>query len=93
MSAKNIYKKFYEKDSFVTNAEGTQKEIHSVEKIPFCSHDFVKLLYNSNLKNNLNERGAVLNINWSVAKDYAEIDYYLYKKYVDNLKEIYVEPS
>lgn len=93
VSARFLYFKFHESDSFVANNFFGQKETFSVPKLGFGLDDYVQLNENSYFNDDNGANGKVVEIDWEMGADKAAIEYWQRGIYDTNLKEIFVEPQ
>ncbi len=93
-SARSLYEKYIKASSFVLSKNGGQKVIYENERVLFGFDDFLQLIENSYFVTDSGNLGKVININWTIDGDYAEIDYWIKDPNpTDNLKEVYIEPQ
>jgi hypothetical protein len=92
-SAKVVYTKYYNHQSFVQNNFGRQRLVYDQVQIPFGLGEFLQLIDNSYFYDNQNRIGKIKNIDWSIMKDTAIVDYWIKEIYAPNLKETFLEPE
>ena len=86
-SAKVLYQKYYNYRSFVQNNFGRQRLVYQSVKIPFGLTSFLQLIDNSYFYDSQNRLGKIINIDWTMMKDFAIVDYWVQEVYAPNLKE------
>lgn len=90
LSAKALYSQYYVSDSFTVDFYG-QKRIYTDIKIPFNYEDFLKVSTNSYIKDYQGRIAKITSLKWSVANDYAIIDFWVREPYTFNLQETFIE--
>jgi hypothetical protein len=94
VSAKTIYEKYIKASSFVLSKNGGQKEVYEGVRVLFGFEDFLQLIENSYFRTSNGSIGKVINVNWTIDKDFAEIDYWIKDPNpTDKLIEEYIEPE
>jgi len=91
-SAKTLYQKYGNHDSFVLNNFGGQKRIFTSVEVPFCLHDYKEITNNSYFFKN-GQVGKIVSLQWIPEENKAIIDYWITEIYTTNLKEVYVEET
>jgi len=90
-SAKVMWDKYHNEQSWVQNNFGQQKLVFKNVRVPFGLEDFLKLVENSYFTDYLQRQGKVTNITWNIYGDFATIDYWIQEPYTTNLKESFIE--
>ncbi len=90
-SAKVLYDKYYNHKSFVQNSFGRQRLVYKQVKIPFGLSSFLELIDNSYFYDSQNRLGKITNIDWTIMRDSALVDYWVHEVYAPNLKETFIE--
>jgi hypothetical protein len=93
LSAKVLWDKFHNYNSFVDNNFGKQRRVIVGERIPFGFPDYQKVTRNSYFKDENGKQGKIMKLEWVFNRDYAVIDYWLPEVYTNNLTETKIEPS
>jgi hypothetical protein len=93
LSAKFLYHKYHESDSFVANNFYGQKETYSVPSIGFGLEDFNELSNNSYFDDESGANGKMVQIDWGIGIDSASLNYWIRNVYDTNLKETFIEPE
>jgi hypothetical protein len=91
LSAKALWEKYMNKQSFVDNNFGGQYKIYKNIKVPFALNDFISLKENSYFYDTDGARAKVDKISWKIGDDYAVIDYRKEFIYTKNLQETKIE--
>ena len=91
LSAKALWEKYMNKQSFVDNNFGGQYKIYKNIKVPFALNDFISLKENSYFYDTDGARAKVDKISWKIGDDYAVIDYRKQFIYTKNLQETKIE--
>ena len=91
LSAKALWEKYYNYNSFVSNNFGGQRRIFTEKRIPFGFNDFLACIDNSYFTLFTGEEGKVESIKWTLDGDTAEVDYWIEEVYTENLKETFIE--
>ena len=89
-SAKTLYNKYINYDSFVLNDYYGQKIVYNDVIIPFGLNDFVKVIENSYFKFN-GESAKITKLEWDIQNDTATASFWERKPYTKNLKESTIE--
>ena len=92
LSAKVLWNKYHNEKSFISNNYKRQRVYYEGEKIPFGFDDFVKIIDNSYFKDLNGKLGKIVDLEWSMNRDYAIISYWQEEIYTKNLKETFIEP-
>lgn len=92
-SAKSLYDKYHNYESFVANNFGFQRLVFKNVKVPFGFEDFLKVINNSYFTDQNGKEGKIESIKWNLAGDFAIVDYWLEEVYTKNLKETTIEPE
>ena len=92
LSAKYLYNTYHYINSFVANDWGGQYEMYKDIIIPFCFHDFLKVINCGTFVTDKGEKGMFDELLWTFTEDYAKVSYRIQKPYTKNLKEIFIEP-
>jgi len=93
LSAKSLWEKYINKQSFVDNNFGNQYRIYEGVKVPFTLVDFLKLIQNSYFYDTDGQSAKVDKISWVMGDDTAEIDYRVRDVYSRNLTETKILPG
>jgi hypothetical protein len=91
LSAKALWDKYINKQSFVDNNFGGQYKIFRNIKVPFTLNDFISLKENSYFYDTDGARAKVDKISWKIGDDFAVIDYRKEFVYTRNLVETKIE--
>jgi hypothetical protein len=91
LSAKALWNKYINKQSFVDNNFGGQYKIYRNIKVPFTLNDFISLKENSYFYDTDGARAKVDKISWKIGDDFAVIDYRKEFVYTRNLVETKIE--
>ena len=91
LSAKALWDKYINKQSFVDNNFGGQYKIFRNIKVPFTLNDFISLKENSYFYDTDGARAKVDKISWKIGDDFAVIDYRKEFIYTRNLVETKIE--
>ena len=91
--AKSLWDKYHVEKSFVQNNFARQRKYIEGETIPFGLSDFVTLLNNSYFRDQNGTVGKVVDLEWNMSRDSANISYWIQETYTTNLKETFIEPS
>jgi len=91
LSAKALWDKYINKQSFVDNNFGGQYKIFRNIKVPFTLNDFISLKENSYFYDTDGARAKVDKISWKIGDDFAVIDYRKEFIYTRNLEETKIE--
>jgi hypothetical protein len=91
LSAKALWDKYINKQSFVDNNFGGQYKIYRNIKVPFTLNDFISLKENSYFYDTDGARAKVDKISWKIGDDFAVIDYRKEFIYTRNLEETKIE--
>ena len=89
-SAKTLYNKYINYDSFVLNNFNGQKIVYPNVRIPFGLNDFVNVIENSYFKFN-GESAKITQLEWNIEDDEAVASFWVRKPYTKNLKETTIE--
>lgn len=90
-SAKVLWNKYYNYNSFVSNSFGGQRRLFIEQRVPFGFSDFQKLIENSYFVLDDGRNGKVESIKWELDSDFAVLDYWVEEVYTENLKEEFIE--
>ena len=90
-SARNLYNKYHNYNSFVANNFGGQRRIFLNKRVPFGFSDFLNCIENSYFVTADGAKGKVESIKWTLDGDYAELDYWIEEVYTENLVEKFIE--
>ena len=91
LSAKALWDKYINKQSFVDNNFGGQYKIFRNIKVPFTLNDFISLKEDSYFYDTDGARAKVDKISWKIGDDFAVIDYRKEFIYTRNLVETKIE--
>ena len=91
LSAKALWDKYINKQSFVDNNFGGQYKIFRNIKVPFTLNDFISIKENSYFYDTDGARAKVDKISWKIGDDFAVIDYRKEFIYTRNLEETKIE--
>lgn len=91
-SAKAMYDKYINYDSFVLNGYAGQKKIFKGIEVPFCKEDFKELIDNSYFRTSSGNIGKFTNLKKGLDSGKAIADFWIRDIYDKNLIEEYVEP-
>lgn len=92
-SAKTLWDKYHVEKSFIQNNFSRQRRYVENENVPFGLSDFVALLDNSYFRDENGTVGKVVDIEWNMSRNNANISYWVQDVYTNNLKETFIEPS
>lgn len=93
LDAQNFWNEFHYIRSFAdVNGKHNQWMRYENVKVPFCWHDFVKLIENNICANPDGLEAKIETLKWKVWEDYATMNFRVRKKYTNNLKLTYVKP-
>ena len=90
-SAKVLYDKYHNYNSFVGNNFGGQRRIFTEKRVPFGFSNFLQCIDNSYFITEDGRTGKVESIKWTLDGDYALLDYWIEEIYTENLKETFIE--
>jgi len=90
-SAKLMEQKYWKETSFVQDNFQAQKITFENIRIPFGLINFNQLVDNSFFTDNLNRKGKITNIDWTMSQDFAIISFWIRQIYAPNLKETFIE--
>lgn len=90
-SAKVLWDKYYNYNSFVSNEFGGQKRIFLEKRVPFGFSDFLLCIDNSYFVTEDGRTGKVESIKWELDSDIAILDYWIGEVYTENLVETFIE--
>lgn len=90
-SARKMWDKYYNYESFVLNNFGKQRLVYKGVRIPFGLEDFIKVVDNSYFYDSQNRLGKITNLSWNMLGDFATADFWIQEPYTANLKESYIE--
>ena len=92
LSAKTLWDKYHNYNSFVDNGFGKQRVYYENEVVPFGLSSFVQLLNNSYFRDEFGRVGKIVDLEWNMDKDFATLSYWVQQPYTNNLKETFIEP-
>ena len=90
-SAKVMWNKYWNEQSWVQNNYGQQKLVFKQVRVPFGLEDFLKLTNNSYITDQQGREGKVTSIGWNLFSDTATVDYWVHEVYTRNLVEYFIE--
>lgn len=88
LSAKAIYERYYEVESFLNKG---QKRLVKGLKIPFNFENWLQVRNNSYFYDEKGRECKIVRLEWSVLSDFATIDYWCREVYTTNLEEEFIE--
>jgi len=91
-SAKTLYDKYINYNSFVQNNFGKQRSIYTDVEIPFGLEDFKQLTTNPYFLFN-GSSAKITNFTWTTGRDKAIISFWVEEQYTTNLQETFINPE
>ncbi len=92
-SAKVMWDKYHNEQSWVQNNYGQQRLVFKGVKIPFGLESFLQLVNNSYFHDPQNRKGKMTNLRWNMFGDFAIVDFWIQEPYTKNLKESFIEAT
>jgi len=93
LSAKFLYEKYINYDSFVLNNFGGQKDLFDLDNVPFGINEFLKTSNNSFFKTFDGADAKFLETEWNILSDSSKVIFEKKRIFAPNLIETYVETS
>ena len=93
LSAKSDYENWHYSKSFVTNKSKTLRKNIVDTRITYTKTDFFKNISNPWFRTKNGEIGKFTNVEWKYDRDYADVDFWVRKEYITNLKERFYESN